>query len=125
MQWTAWATLAALAVYLWISANVGRARGKYKVNAPAVEGPPEFNRVMRVQANTVEAMALFLPALWLCAYFLGDRWAALGGAVWCIGRIVYAQAYYRDAAKRTAGFGITMLASFGLMVGAAAGLLMR
>jgi glutathione S-transferase len=125
MYWTAWTTLAALAVYFWIIMNAGRARGKYKVKAPSMEGPVEFQSAQRVQANTVEQMAMFFPALWMCAYFLDDRWAALGGAVWVVGRIVYALAYYKDPSRRGAGFVLTQLASLALMAGAALGLLMH
>ena len=125
MQWTAWVTLAALVVYLWMGMNVGKARMKYKVPAPSMDGPVEFLSVERVQANTVEQFIIFLPALWLCAAFFSDRWAAAGGAVWIIGRIVYALGYYQSPDKRSAGFGITIMASFGLMTGAVVGLVMR
>ena len=126
MQWkmTAWTTLAALLVYFWTAFNVAKAHAKYKVSAPVMDGPPEFNRIMRVQANTVEQIVMFLPALWMCAYFLGDRWAALGGVLWCVGRIAYALGYYRDAAKRSTGFGITMFATFALMIGTIVGLVL-
>jgi glutathione S-transferase len=125
MQWTAWTTLAALCVYFWIMANVGRARATYKVAAPSTDGPPEFQSIVRVQVNTVEQMVMFLPALWMCAYFFSDRWAALGGVVWIIGRIVYALGYYKAPGKRGVGFGITTLANFALMLGTVAGLLMH
>ncbi|MES2102912.1 MAG: MAPEG family protein [Pseudomonadota bacterium] len=123
IQWTAWATIAALLVYMWTILNVSLARGKYKVAAPAVDGPAGFLRAMRVQVNTSEQIILFLPALWMCAYLLSDRWAALGGAVWAVGRIVYALAYYREPGKRSAGFMITLTATLGLLVGTAIGLL--
>lgn len=125
MQWTAWATLAALVVYIWMFVNVGKARGKYKVPAPATDGPVEWQSVLRVQANTVEQMVMFFPALWMCGYFLSDRWAALGGAVWVVGRIVYALGYYRAPEKRSVGFGITSLATLGLMIGTVVGLFSR
>lgn len=121
-QWTAWATIAALFMYLWVILGVALARGKYKVIAPAVDGPAGFLRAMRVQVNTAEQIILFLPALWMCAYFLGDRWAAFGGVAWTVGRIVYAQAYYKDPAKRSAGFMIGLLATLGLLAGTALGL---
>lgn len=123
-HWTAWATLAALLTYSWMIANVGRARGRYKVPAPQMDGPPEFLRAQRVLGNTAEQMLLFLPALWLCAIFLGDRWAAAGGALWVLGRILYATGYYQDAARRFPGFLLTMIASSALLCGAVAGLLL-
>ncbi|MGZ5819007.1 MAG: MAPEG family protein [Burkholderiaceae bacterium] len=123
MQMTAWITLAALIVYIWMGFNVGKARGQYKVPAPATEGPVEFLSVMRVQANTVEQLVIFLPVLWMCAYFLSDRWAAIGGAIWVVGRIVYALGYYKSPSKRDIGFGITFFASVSLMIGTVVGLL--
>jgi glutathione S-transferase len=82
-----------------------------------------FQCAMRVQMNTLEQMITFLPALWMCAFFLNDRWAALGGAAWIVGRIAYALGYYKDPSKRSFGFMLTMFANIGLMCGAAVGLL--
>jgi len=122
MQWTAWATLVSLVVYMWMLANVGKARGKFKIPAPATDGPVEFLSVLRVQANTVEQMVIYFPALWMCAYFYSDRLAAVGGALWAIGRIIYALGYYAEPGKRTLGFTITSFASFALLVGTVIGL---
>ena len=120
--WTAWTTLAALAMYSWIFFNVGRARAKFGIKAPAMEGPAPFASVLRVHANTVEQIVLFLPALWLCAVYRSDHFAAVVGAVWVMGRILYAFGYYSDPSKRGPGFGIALLASSALMIGAASGL---
>ena len=121
--WTAWTTLAVLVMYFWIVFNVGRARAKFQIDAPVMDGPAPFLSVVRVQANTVEQMVMFLPALWLCAVYRGDHYSAVGGAVWIVGRILYAHAYYRDPAKRGPGFALTVLATLGLMIGAASGLI--
>lgn len=125
MRWTAWSTLAALAMYFWVFAQAGRVRARLKIKAPSMDGPVEFQNAIRVQANTVEQLVLFLPLLWLCAVFLGDRWAAAGGALWTIGRILYALGYYRDASRRGPGFGISLLATAALGVGAVIGLLLH
>lgn len=123
MHLTAWTTLAVLVLFIWLSVNVGRARKKYNVAAPSTDGPLEFQSIMRVQLNTVEQLLLFFPALWMCAYFYSDRFAAAGGIVWIVGRIIYALSYYKDPAKRGPGFGLTILASVGLMIGTILGLI--
>jgi glutathione S-transferase len=125
MHLTAWVTLAALAVYFWTFVNAGRARGKYKVRAPSMDGPTAFQSAMRVQANTLEQLPMLLVPLWLCANYLGDTWAAAGGLLWCIGRVLYGLGYYRDPAKREAGFVTGMIASALLLVGTVVGLLMH
>jgi glutathione S-transferase len=120
--WTGWATLAALGVYFWTLMNVGRGRGKFQVKAPSMDGPPAFLSMVRVQANTVEQLVLFLPALWLCALFRGDLIAAALGAVWVIGRIAYAVGYYRAPTKRGPGFVIAMAATACLVIATVLGL---
>jgi glutathione S-transferase len=116
--YTAAATLIALLVYFYTVGAVGRARAQYGIKAPAVTGNEHFERAYRVQMNTLEQMALFLPALWLYAAYVSDRGAAVGGLVWVVGRVVYALAYTRDPASRGPGAMITLFASVGLWLGA-------
>lgn len=125
MRWTAWAALAVLGVYFWTGVMAGAARVKYKVAAPSMDGPQPFQSAQRVQMNTLEQLPLVLAPLWLCGMYLGDAWAAAGGLLWCVGRILYALGYYRDPAKRELGFVVGMLACGALMVGSAAGLLLH
>jgi glutathione S-transferase len=125
MQLTAWITLAALAVYFWTGFEAGRARVKYKVAAPSMEGPIGFQSAQRVQANTLEQLPLVLVPMWLCAMYLGDTWAAAGGALWCVGRVLYALGYYRDPGKREIGFVTGMIACVLLIAGAVKGLWMH
>jgi glutathione S-transferase len=122
LEFTSWATIAALAVYIWTAFNVSKARSTYQVKAPASDGPPEFLRVMRVQINTLEQIVLLLPALWLCAVWNNDKLAAIGGVAWVIGRMMYALGYYQDAGKRNIGFSIGFVASISLLVGAIVGM---
>lgn len=122
MQLTAWTVLAILGVYFWTGVMAGWARVKYKVPAPGMEGPLPFQSAQRVQANTLEQLPLVLAPLGLCGYYLGDAWAAAGGLLWCLGRILYALGYYRDPARREAGFIIGMLACGALVAGSVLGL---
>ena len=111
-------TVFALLVYVGVTLAVGRARMRTGVKAPAMDGPAEFLRAVRVQMNTLEQLALFLPALWLFALAWGDRPAALVGVLWPLARIVYARAYMADPAKRGPGFAAGFLATIVLLVGA-------
>ena len=123
--WTALVTVAALLVYVGVMMRVARARGAFKIEAPAITGHPDFERVIRVQANTVEQLAIFLPALWLFAALWSDAWAAIIGIVWPIGRVVYAMGYYQAAEKRNMGFAITAIPSIVLLVGTLIGIFAR
>lgn len=115
---TAAVTLLAALVYLWMSLQVGAARQKTGIQAPAMTGDPTLERAVRVQMNTLEWMPIFLPGLWLFAFAWGDYAAATLGVVWIIGRIIYALSYMADPSKRTAGFGIQGLAALVLVLGA-------
>jgi glutathione S-transferase len=119
--YTAFVTLLDMAIYFILIANVGRARAEYKVQAPSTDGPEAFLRVLRVQANTVEQLALHLPLLWIAAFAMDDMFAASFGAVWAFGRILYARGYYQKAKRRTKGFVIGMLVNGILFAGAVAG----
>ena len=111
----------ALLVYMGIVISVGRARVRYKVEAPAVTGDPIFERHFRVQQNTVEQLVVFLPALFLFAQFVSEGLAAILGLVFVAGRVLYAIGYVKDPARRGPGFLISSLASTVLVLGALVG----
>jgi uncharacterized MAPEG superfamily protein len=111
-------TLAALLVYFWTGLRVGQARTKYGVAAPAISGAPEFERAWRVQMNTLEWLPLFLPSLWLFAYYWDPRIAAAVGVLWIVCRVMYAVIYVQDPAKRGPWFGGQALSTAVLLFGA-------
>ena len=116
--YTAAVTLLALLLYVIVSLNVGEARRKYGVRAPATTGNEHFERAYRVQMNTLEQMAFFLPSLWLCAIFLSDLAAAIGGILWIGGRVLYALAYIHKPKSRGRGMMISFIAQSALCLGA-------
>jgi len=115
MPFTEIITLLALLEYLAFAILVGRARGQYGVKAPAVTGHEMFERAYRVQMNTLELLVLFLPALWLASRYFSTSWTAGLGAVFLIGRILYARSYVRDPASRSAGFALSILPTLALL----------
>lgn len=122
--WPSLVTALALLVYLVVTINVGRARAKYKISPPQMTGNPDFERVVRVQQNTLEQLIIFLPSLWLFTEFVSPTFASAIGAVWLIGRILFAWGYYQAAEKRMLGFAITSLANFTLLGGSLVGIIL-
>lgn len=117
--YTAIVTLVALLVYVWMGLRVGGARRKCGIAAPCMTGDPILERHIRVQANTLEWLPIFLVSLWLfAAFWENDQIAAGLGAVWVLGRILYATGYVKDPAKRELGFMVQALASAVLLFGA-------
>jgi len=117
-HFTALVTCLAILFYFFTSTRVARARASFDVKAPAITGNPDFERVFRVQMNTLEWMPIFLPSLWLFAIYISDPIAAALGLVWIAGRVLYMTGYSQAANKRGTGFGIQALAAGILLSGA-------
>jgi uncharacterized membrane protein YecN with MAPEG domain len=115
--------LVALVEYCVMGALVGRARAKYGIAAPAMTGHPGFERVNRVHLNTLENLIIFVPAVWIFGQYTSATWAALLGAVFVIGRAVYAVGYIKAAEKRSVGAGISGITNLVLIAGALVGVI--
>ena len=115
---TAIVTLAAVFAYFWMGTQVGRLRYKIGILAPAMTGDPKLERTIRAHLNTLEWMPIFLPSLWLFAAYWGDVPAAIVGAVWIVGRLLYFFGYVAEANKRGPGYGLQALACAVLLFGA-------
>jgi glutathione S-transferase len=123
--WPALITIAALLVYLASFVLAAFMRRKHHVRAPSTDGPEEFNRAFRIQANTLEQLVPFLASLWLFAIYVSPHGAALLGAIWVAGRILYIVTYFRDPANRGAGFVIAAATCITLLAGSLIGVLCR
>ena len=97
--------------------RVGVARERYGVKAPAISGNETFERLFRIQMNTLEQLIVFLPGLYLFARYFSPYVAAGLGVVYLLGRELYAFTYVRDPSKRSVGYGITFLPMVILVVG--------
>jgi hypothetical protein len=117
MEYVVLVTAAALLQFTWFGMQVGRARARCGVPAPATAGHPEFERYYRVHMNTLEQLAMFLPLLWMFATYVSALWGAALGAVFIVGRAIYARAYVRDPASRSLGFGVTFLPMLAMLLG--------
>jgi glutathione S-transferase len=122
---TALVTCLAILFYFLTSVWVVRARGTYRIKLPAISGNPDFERVFRVQMNTLEWMPIFLPSLWLFAIYISDAIAAVLGLVWIAGRILYMIGYMQAVEKRGPGFAIQGLTCIVLWLGALGAILWR
>lgn len=121
--WTAVVTLLIGFFYFYTAFRVGNLRGKHAIKAPATSGHPQFDRAFRVQLNTLEQMGIFLPFLWVSAFYpIPWAWLApLIGFIWLVGRIVYLRAYMADPDKRLIGAALGGFTNLIMFIIAAAG----
>lgn len=113
--------LLALVQYIYFTWQVGSARVKFGIDAPKTTGDDTFERTFRVQQNTLEQLIVFIPGMWLFAYFVSPLWALLPGAVYLVGRQLYARSYVADAKKRGLGATLSISAGAVLVLGAIIG----
>ena len=119
--------VAVLAVlqFIFFGILVGRARGKYGVAAPAVVGHEMFERIYRVQMNTLELLVAFLPGLFLAGKYWTETVVAVVGLVYLLGRFIYWRAYMGAPRSRALGFGLSAIPTLALLAAALIGALSR
>lgn len=115
----------ALIEYSVFGMLVGRARGKYGVEAPAVSGDPIFERYYRVQQNTLEVLVLFIPGVWMFAHYVSADVAAGLGLIFIIGRLLYLRGYVADPKSRSLGFALSFIPALILIIGGLIGAAMH
>jgi len=116
-------TVLALIEYAIFTVMVGSARGRFGVAAPVTTGEPNFERYYRVQQNTLEALMIFLPTLWIFAQRVNYAAACVLGIVFIAGRAEYARGYIAAAEGRATGATITFVANGILLIGSVLGVI--
>jgi glutathione S-transferase len=125
MEWIALVTALAVVEYAVFAFQVGMGRQKYGVEAPATTGHATFERLYRVQMNTIEQLVVFLPSLWLFGSYVSAPVGAGIGAFFLVGRALYAVRYVGDPGKRGLGFLMGYLANAVLLLGGLGAVLMK
>jgi glutathione S-transferase len=124
MQYVELVAVIAVLQFLAFGALTGNARRQSGLKAPAITGHEGFERMYRVQMNTLELLIAFLPALFLAAKY-GPSYVVAGlGAVYLLGRLIYWRAYVSDPSKRGTGFMLSMLPTLFLAIIALLGIVL-
>lgn len=124
MEYAALIILFALLQFLLFGVRVGINRGKYGIKAPATTGNDIWERMYRVQMNTMEQLVVFIPAVIAFSVYVSNRWVLLPGVLFLVGRQLYSYEYVKDPDSRVPGMAISLLCNAALVLGALIGLLM-
>lgn len=113
----------ALIEYFIFSLQVGTARGRFGVDAPATTGNPEFERYYRAAANTGEQLLMFIPGMYAFGSYVSPVGAAAAGLLFIAARALYFRTYVAAADKRGPGMMGSVLANAILVIGGLIGAL--
>jgi len=112
--------IAALAVlqFLFFGFMTGKERRRSGLKGPSVTGDEGFERMYRVQMNTLETLVAFIPALLLAGLYWPSALVSVLGLVYLLGRFIYWKAYVANPASRGLGFKLSIIPT-GVLVGLA------
>ena len=125
MEYTAAIILLSLAQYLVFTVRVGAARSKYGVEAPHTSGNENWERLFRVQQNTLEQLVVFVPAMVMFGMYVSALWVLVPGVLYLVGRQLYSWEYLKDPKRRGPGMALTVLANAALIIGVLIALVLR
>lgn len=116
MQYVELVAIIAVFQFLFFGVMTGKARDKAGLEAPKVVGDEGFERMYRVQMNTLEALFMFMPALFIAANYWSHFLVSGLGAVYLLGRFIYWRAYVTAPKKRGLGFMLSLIPTLILML---------
>lgn len=125
MEYAVLCILIALLQYIFFTGKTGFYRNKYGVEAPHVTGHEVWERIFRVQQNTLEQLVVYIPAMLAFAYYISELWVLVPGILFIIGRQIYSHTYVKSPQTRAPGAALSLLSNITLLIGAIIGLIMR
>lgn len=110
--------VAALAVlqFFFFGFMTGKARRESGLKAPAMTGHEGFERMYRVQMNTLETLVAFLPALLIAGNYWPGLLVSALGVIYIIGRFLYWKSYVVEPSSRGLGFMLSMIPTLILII---------
>lgn len=116
MEYVDLVAVLAVVQFIFFGFMTGNARRLSGLKAPAVTGDEGFERMYRVQMNTLETLVAFLPALFIAGKYWPSYLVAGIGLVYIVGRFIYWRAYVSEPSSRSVGFLLSMVPTLVLLV---------
>lgn len=122
MEYSFGIILLALLQYAFFTGRVGFNRSKFEIHAPKTVGNDVWERMFRVQQNTMEQLIIFIPGMLLFAHYVSTLWVLIPGALFLIGRQTYSHMYIKSSESRGLGMVLSFFSNIALVVGGLIGL---
>jgi len=124
MQYVELVAIIAVLQFFFFGAMTGRARRNSGLKAPTMIGDEGFERMYRVQMNTLETLVVFIPALFIASNYWSALLVSGLGSIYLVGRFIYWRAYIAEPEKRGIGFMLSMLPTLVLIILSIVGIIM-
>jgi glutathione S-transferase len=96
--------------------RAGFTREKYGVDAPKVSGNDVWERIHRVQINTMEQLVIFIPGMLIFSHYVSQTWVVIPGVIFIVGRQIFSHLYIKDPKTRTPGVIMTIFTNVALVM---------
>jgi len=123
MEYSILVIMLALLQYLYFSFRTGFSRPKYDVHPPKTVGNETWERIFRIQQNTMEQLIVFIPGMIGFSQYVSSIWAAILGICFIVFRQIYSISYLKEPKKRI--FPPTFLVNVALVIGTAVGIILH
>ncbi|MGS2719814.1 MAPEG family protein [Paraglaciecola aestuariivivens] len=117
--------LIALLQYMGFTLKAGVSRPKMDMPAPKTSGNDIWERLFRVQQNTLEQLIVFIPGVLIFSQYISHLWVLVPGVAFILGRQIYAITYVKAPESRVLGFALTFFSNLALVIGGLIGLVLH
>ena len=122
MEYTIVIISIALLQYIFFTGRVGFSRGKYKIHAPKTVGDETWERLYRIQQNTMEQLVIFIPGMIAFSLYVSPTWALLPGILFVAGRQMYSHLYIKNPESRAPGMVLSFFSNIALVLASIIGI---
>lgn len=117
--------LIALLQYIFFTGRAGFSRSKYSVKAPKTVGNERWERIYRIQQNTMEQLVMYIPGTLIFSTYVSSRWVLLPGILFIVGRHLYSRLYLESPENRGPGMVLSFLSNIVLVLGGLIGVSLK
>jgi glutathione S-transferase len=114
--------LIALLQFIFFTGRVGFSRGKYDIKAPKTVGNERWERIFRIQQNSMEQLVVFIPAVLIFSLYVSASWVLLPGILFIVGRHIYSRLYLESPENRGPGMILSFFSNIALVIAGLVGI---
>lgn len=125
MEYSIAIILIALLQFIFFTGRAGFSRGKYDIKAPKTVGNERWERIFRIQQNTMEQLVIFIPSTLIFSIYVSATWVVLPGILFIVGRHIYSRLYLQSPENRGPGMVLSFFSNIALVIGGLIGVALK